>query len=352
MDPLLIPHTDTIPVAWGWFQFLLLLTFPLHIIAMNCMLGGLILGVFQHVRGGALQKQLAHRIAVVLPLIIATVVNLGVAPYLFLQVLYGQFLYTSSVLMALAWIMIIPILIVAYYGAYFYDFRFVQLGRTGIWVGVMVSILLLIIGWFFSTNMQLMVLPEKFGDYFNHMNGSLLISDHPSLLPRYLHMVCGALAIGGLFVALLGRFKNTQNPALTKHALRYGTQSFMIFTIINIPVGIWYLMSLPQEIMRLFLGENSGASFAFALSLMLIVGGLTAALRRKLWLTIGHALALVLAMIFMRSWLRTGYLTTLFSLDQLQVVPQYSPMIFFFITLAFGIICLIWLLRKTTKVIQ
>ena len=33
-----IPNADTIPVAWGWFQFLLLLTFPLHLLAMNALL--------------------------------------------------------------------------------------------------------------------------------------------------------------------------------------------------------------------------------------------------------------------------------------------------------------------------
>jgi hypothetical protein len=351
METLLIPHADTIPVTWGWFQFLLLLTFPLHIIAMNCMLGGLILGVFQHIRGGELRVQLAHRIAVVLPLIIATVVNLGVAPYLFLQVLYGQFLYTSSVLMALAWIMIIPILIVAYYGAYFYDFRFVQLGKAGPWIGVAVSILLLIIGWFFSNNMQLMVLPERFEDYFTHMNGSLLVTDYSSLLPRYLHMVFGTLAIGGLFIALLGRFKAAQNGDLAKHALGYGMQSFLIFTLINIFIGLWYFLSLPKEMMHLFLGGNGSATATFILGMLLLAGGLVSAVKRRLWLTINHALALVLVMTFMRSWLRSEYLSNIFSLDQLQVVPQYSPMIFFFATLVFGIICLIWLLRKTTKVL-
>ena len=39
--PAYIPSADTIPVAWGWFQFLLLLTFPLHLLAMNAMVGGL-----------------------------------------------------------------------------------------------------------------------------------------------------------------------------------------------------------------------------------------------------------------------------------------------------------------------
>ncbi len=113
MDPLIIPQPDTIPVSWGWFQFLLLLTFPLHLLAMNAMLGGLAIGIVQHLKGGPTQKKLAHRIAVALPLVIAFVVNLGVAPLLFIQVLYGQFVYSSSVLMGISWILIVPILIIS-----------------------------------------------------------------------------------------------------------------------------------------------------------------------------------------------------------------------------------------------
>jgi hypothetical protein len=64
MQPI-IPTADTIPAAWGWFQFLLLLTFPLHLLAMNAMVGGLTIGIVQHFRGGEIRTSLAHRIAVV-----------------------------------------------------------------------------------------------------------------------------------------------------------------------------------------------------------------------------------------------------------------------------------------------
>ena len=57
-------------------------------------------------------------------------------------------------------------------------------------------------------------------------------------------------------------------------------------------------------------------------------------------------------MTFLRSWLRAGYLQDVFTLDQLQVVPQYSPMVFFFITLVAGIFCLGWLIRKTTTALS
>ena len=348
MEPLFIPQPDVIPVSWGWLQFLLLLTFPLHLLAMNAMLGGLAIGIMQHIKGGTVQKQLAHRIAIALPLVIAFVVNLGVAPLLFVQVLYGQFLYTSSILMGLFWILIVPILIVAYYSAYLYDFRFTKLGAAGPWVAVLAFLLLLVIGFFFSNNMLLMVSPEQFGEYFAHKGGTLLSIGLPEFWPRFLHMLFGALAIGGLFVALLGRFRSTLNPELAEHAELLGLQWFLVLTAGNVLLGFWYLLSLPKEVMLLFMGDHLGATSAFCIGLLLAAGALFGAWKKRFWLSFYHALALVVVMTFMRSWVRSASLKEVFSLDALQVVPQYSPMIFFFVTLLIGIVCLGWLIKKTS----
>lgn len=348
MDTLFIPQPDTIPVSWGWFQFLLLLTFPLHLLAMNAMLGGLAIGILQHIKGGTVQKQLAHRIAIALPLVIAFVVNLGVAPLLFVQVLYGQFLYSSSILMGVFWILIVPVLIVAYYSAYLYDFRFTQLGSAGPWVAVLAFSLLIVIGFFFSNNMLLMAAPEQFGAYFAHKGGTFLSIGLPEFWPRFLHMIFGSLAIGGLFVALLGRFRAAANPQLAKHAEKIGLQWFLVLTSGNILVGFWYLFSLPKEVMLLFMGHHSGATTAFIIALLLAAGTLYGAWKKRFWLCFYHAIGLVVVMSFMRSWVRSAFLEDVFSLDALQVVPQYSPMIFFFVTLLAGIVCLGWLIKKTS----
>jgi len=347
-----IPTADTIPVAWGWFQFLLLLTFPLHLLAMNAMVGGLAIGVVQQFRGGKSAVSLAHRIAFSLPLVIALAVNFGVAPLLFLQVLYGHFIYTSSVLMGLFWISVIPILIVAYYGAYLYDFKFSVLGSAGKWVGLAVLVLLLCIGYFFVNNMLLMTLPEQFAAYFQHRDGSLLVSGESEFLPRYLHMMIGAIAVGGLFVALLGRFRGTENNDLRDFADRVGMNTFYVMTFINVAAGIWYLISLPKEQMMLFMGRNLGATVCFIAALCLVAAVLVTSYRRKLALTIGGTLLLVYLMSFMRAWLRSDLLAPYFNLGQLQVVPQYSPLIFFVVCLVGGIICVGWLLAKTAEVLQ
>jgi len=349
METLIIPQADMLQVSWGWFQFLLLLTLPLHLLAMNAMVGGFVIGVVQHFGGGEKGKKLAHKIAVALPLIIAFTVNFGVAPLLFVQVLYGQFIYTSSVLMGLFWILIIPMLIIAYYGAYLYDFQFTRLGMVGPVVGLLSLLLLLVIGFFFSNNMLLMGLPEEFKGYFSHMDGTLLMIGRTELWPRYLHMMMGAVAIGALFVALLGKLTSADDSQMAEYASDLGLKIFLFVTAGNLVVGIWYLLSLPRELIMVFLGGNGGATAFFLVGLLLIVGALWTAVKRKFWLTFSHAITLVVVMSLLRSWLRSAYLREFFSLDQLQVIPQYSPMIFFFVTLVLGIGCLYWLIRKTLE---
>lgn len=351
MDPLLIPQPDTIPVHWGWFQFLLLLTFPLHLLAMNAMLGGLLIGVLQHIQGGDVRKQLAHRIAVALPLVIAFVVNFGVAPLLFLQVLYGQFIYTSSVLMGTWWILIVPVLIMAYYGAYLYDFKFRSLAGFGPVIGLAVFVVMLVIGFFFSNNMLLMSMPERFGEYFSHRGGDVLSTGAGEFWPRYLHMILGSLAIGGLFVGLLGKFKRVDNEILAEHAEKVGLGFFTFFTCINVAAGFWYLLSLPEGKMSLFMGGNLALTVVFAVGLLLTLGALYAGFVKKFWLAFSHGVALVFVMVFMRSWLRSSYLEQVFTLDQLMVAPQYSPFVFFVAVFVVGLLCLWWLLKQTAEAV-
>ncbi len=346
METVLIPQADTLSVGWGWFQVLLQGTLPLHLLLMNAMVGGLGIGLALHLRGGAVHKRLAHRIMVMLSLVIAFVVNIGVAPLLFLQVLYGQFNYTSSVLMGAFWIQIIPMLIVAYYGSYLYDFQFKRLGKMGILVGSISLLLLLGIGALFTNNMLLMSLPQRFGEYFNHLDGTLLVLDHPEYLPRYLHMMLGAFAVGGLYVALLGRFRAIRDQEMAELATTVGMRVFLVTTIINVAVGLLYLLVLPKKNMMLFMGGDIGATIALLVGFLLTLGALIVAWKKKLWLTVGHVVALVYVMSFLRSWLRSEALREFFTLDQLQVVPQYSPMVFFIITLLVGIAALIWLAKK------
>ena len=105
----LIPSPDTIP-AQSWLFFVLgLFTFTLHILVVNVALGGSMITLFSRLKSWSnLETSLHGAIASKIPILFALGINLGVAPLLFLQVIYGHLFYSSSVLMAVYWILIIP----------------------------------------------------------------------------------------------------------------------------------------------------------------------------------------------------------------------------------------------------
>ncbi len=95
------PAVDPIPLAAParLLKLLHTLTMALHFTAGQIVLGGLLLAVSLNLRGRSAESRTTTlAIARGLPVVLTYVTNLGVPPLLFAQVLYGQALYTSSVL--------------------------------------------------------------------------------------------------------------------------------------------------------------------------------------------------------------------------------------------------------------
>jgi hypothetical protein len=327
----MIPTPDSIPTSWGYFQFFLLLTFPLHLLFMNALLGSSVLAIATHLKDSRKSKALAHELAKIIPLLIALAVNFGVAPFLFLQVLYGHHVYVSSILMGLFWIMIIPTLIVAYYATYWYDFKFLSLGLNGVWVLSFALLCFVGIGFLLSNNMTLMLHPEAWGAYLSNSGGTLLNTQDVTLWPRYLHFMVGGTAVGGLFVALYGRFLARKDASLGAYASAIGMKLFLYLTVLQIAIGTWFLLALPKAQMLLFMGRNGLATVCFVVALLLIATALVA--------------GLIYVMVFMRDFVRRGYLEEYFSPNMLNVVPEYSPLVFFLVTLVVGLGLVVWMLR-------
>ena len=127
--PDVLPLPATVPVL----HFLLLLTFFLHVLFMNCLLGGVLLTAWSRLRSrapGDEHARLADQYTKLLPTLVAGTVTFGVAPLLFLQVIFGQFFFSSSVIMAWPWFMVVPILLLAYYGTYLQSFAGQKLGTA------------------------------------------------------------------------------------------------------------------------------------------------------------------------------------------------------------------------------
>ncbi|MCK5096786.1 MAG: hypothetical protein KAR45_01720, partial [Desulfobacteraceae bacterium] len=280
-----------------------------------------------------------------LPYTVAFTVNLGVAPLLFLQVLYGHFMYTSSILMAVYWLSIILIVMIAYYSLYIYDFKFDALGQgRRIFIAIAV-ILLLIVAFIFTNNMTLMMQPEKWTRYFTNPYGTLLNLQEKMLIPRYLHFVVGSIAVGGLFQAVVWEFKRKKKIADAKDAVHSGLNWFFGATIVQILIGIWFLLALPKDKMMLFLGNDILRTSLLTIGVVCALAALVFAAKRNVWATLGAALSTITIMVLIRDLLRMIWIKPFFSPASLKVVPEYSPMILFLISFAAGLVVIFYMLK-------
>jgi hypothetical protein len=340
----LIPTADAIPVGWGWFQVLLTTTWVLHIVLMNTMLGGTIIALVNSLRGGESNLGVSRFASKLIPFAVALAVNAGVAPLLFLQVLYGHFVYVSSILMAVYWLSIVLMLILAYYGVYLFRYKFDSWGKGRNLILGFSAALFLLIGFLFTNNWTLALSPEKWAAYFENPTGTLLNLNEPTLWPRYLHMVFGALAVGGLSLAAFGHQKSVGDS--DKGALmEQGMAWFKWMTLVQVFVGSWWLMALKPEVMKLFMGGNMMATGAFGVGFVLALVALVLAFKGKVWPTVWVTTLTLFAMAIMREYVRHGYIGEYFSPSQLEVKGQYSSLVLFLVLFVVGIGC-VWYMLK------
>lgn len=205
----MFPTPDPIPLpAPVWLLKLLsLLTLGLHFGAVMILVGSLILTIYLNVKGRARQQveyvQASYVLAKRLPVIMTYVINLGVPPLLFLQVLYGQQIYSSSVLIGSLWISVIIQLMLAYWLLY-RTIHGIE-NRKPIWHIAGLSLLIVMgIGQIYSFNMTLMLRPEVWNEmYHNSPIGMQSPKGDPTITPRWLFVMAGGPLFGGLWAVLL-----------------------------------------------------------------------------------------------------------------------------------------------------
>lgn len=350
MNPIvLVPVADSLTAPHGWFQFFLMLTFPLHLLAMNAMLGTALAAFIGHIYPDQPYRRLSYELAKVLPFLVAFTVNLGVAPLLFVNVIYGHLLYTSTVMMGLFWLSVIPILISAYYLAYIYDFNFKRLGNLTPFFTLVVLALLMMVGFIFSNNMTMMLSPSSWLRWFDTPGGTLLNLSDPTLIPRYIHTITGSLAVGGLLVALYAKTLLKKDDELSQAGQRLGMGLFAWLTLLQFVMGSWYLVSLPSEVARRFMGGDIFSTALLALGLLLATTTLYTGFKRLVIPSILLSLPLVYLMAFLRDSVRVGYIAPYFDPASVSVKVQWSPLLFFLITLLFGIGLIVWMLILVRK---
>lgn len=257
------PALDPIPLpAPIWLLKLLhIVTLSLHFVAVEMLLGGLLLAVLLSLwRSSPLALVSARAVARRLTVVMTFVINLAVPPLLFSQVLYGRALYTSSVLIGLYWISVIGLLMLTYWLLYRFTGRLAA-GKSAWWVGLIAWLLAGSIARLLSSNMTLMLRPEVWrGMYSASAMGAYLPTGDPTLTPRWLLMLAGGLFLGGLWlVYLAGRSTFTADEKRFLAGL--GGKVAAIFGIVYLAAGLWAANVQPEIVKT---GLRGDALYKFA----------------------------------------------------------------------------------------
>ncbi len=339
----IIPTADTIPVHWLWFQVLLVFTFFIHMILMNFLLGGSLLTLWDLLTG-----KLEKRTSGSIPTLVALTVNFGVPPLLFVQVLYGHFFYSSSVMMGVPWILVIPILILAYYGAYIFVKQTDKAPILSKGALIFTSLSLLYISFVFVNNNTLAIQPDRWGIYFEDPGGWNLNLGEPTLWSRYLHFLLAALAIGALGRAVAYHFSKMDEEE-KESQIKRNLKIFGWITVIQFAVGSWFWLTMPETVWKTFMG---GSFFATS---MMVAGWLLALLILHSAFTGRLVTAMilggleVLVMVIVRDLARGAYLKELFRPSQLENVGEQSPLIAFLLIFVVGLFAIYYMIRLIFK---
>jgi hypothetical protein len=257
------PAVDPIPLpAPIWLLKLLhIVTLALHFVAVEMLLGGLLLAILLSLyRGSPVSLVTARAIARRLTVVMTFVINLAVPPLLFAQVLYGRALYTSSVLIGLYWIAVIGLLILAYWLLYRFTAR-LEAGKSAWWVGLSAWLLAGGIARLLSTNMTLMLRPEVWRQMYSaSAMGAYLPAGDPTLTPRWLLMMAGGLFIGGLWLLYLAG-RSTFTAEEKRFVAGLGGKVAAAFGVVYLAAGLW-AASVQPEIVKAGLATHPLYKFA------------------------------------------------------------------------------------------
>ena len=201
MDSFYIGNMPLGAPPWLFFT-LLFAIFWLHLMSMWFLIGSLIWGVIainKDKNNWQKEKVLAY-----LPVIFALVINLGVPPLLFVQILYAPFFFSSSILLSVPWISVFFLLMLAYGLVYAAKY-----GAKHAWQAItflsVSTIAVLLISFIYSNNMSLMIKPEYWQQLYSvKQNGLNLYPNLPEVIARWSWVLAPCLIAGSV---LLNKFR-------------------------------------------------------------------------------------------------------------------------------------------------
>lgn len=253
------------------FQFFLVLTFALHIMFVNFLLGGVVVSIWARIKGTPNSLRLSKALARASTINASLAMVLGVAPLLFVQVIYDPFWYTAnsmSAYWAMAFLLLLAVAFTASY-VFYLSGKDKAPGASG-WA-ILALLALLAAGAVIHALSVEQLLPHMWKSWL--ISGNNVDASGKSLYAfewhRFLHFMAPSIAMAGVYLMLYAWFfqgrKDYDNGYLQETA-KTGANIALYATAAQIVIGLWWLFSIPMDLAFyknpfFLIGAGLGAAF-------------------------------------------------------------------------------------------
>ena len=328
-----LPDYHFLPAPLWLITILHILTLTLHFAAMNFMFGGIVVILFCK-----LQNKWQHPVVLqfvkLFPVAMAATVTLGVAPLLFVQLVYPQQIYSASIISGWFWLLIFVVAIISYYFLYAGSFSKTGGSKLGIYLATAL-VGLLYISFVYSSVFSMAEHPKLMSTlYAGNQSGFVINSHVGSYIFRWLHMLLGAITVGGFFVGLLGRHDDK--------IFSIGKRFFLWGMIITMVIGIVYMFTF-GEYLRAYM--RSPAIWWLLVAFILSLASLHFFFRQRFVIAGSMLFISLLGMVINRHIVRLLFLQEHYDPTTIPVHPQWSV---FFVFLVCFLLALgaVWYMLK------
>jgi hypothetical protein len=352
MNTQLIPSPDILGLpATPWpVLVLLIITLAAHWMFIGSAVGGATMVLLYSLRGLRDEAAVISRsILLFLPFMLSMGVTLGIAPLLFVQVLYGNFFYTANVIIAGWWLLIVPLVIANLYLFYLLRHRLDGARAPGAAIPASIVAIFLVLALTLASNSALSQTPAAWSGVWAYGGAALHLSG--VVVWRAAFALLGFLTGGGLFVALLAKGGWMHDERVADRAFSAGVGLSLAAGILQVLAGGGLLLSLGADLRQSLFSNPAGAAgsiAAAALAALAILLVARAAKTRSWPALIGSLAAYFAALVAIataRDALRQAAIRPYFQLADVSVHPQWGPFAMFVAFLLVGVSTIVVLLR-------
>ncbi|MDO9251209.1 MAG: hypothetical protein Q7U48_06605 [Hydrogenophaga sp.] len=248
-DPAGVPSHPLVFLVLG------VLTFALHIAAVQVMLGAATLTLRGAFSASQHWRRLAAAMITTAKIAVSVAIVIGVAPLLFVQVVYDPFWYTSNVLSAWWVIGFIVLLIAGYIALYIFYWKNHDIvadgGKGGVWMVLSIA-LLLAVGFIVHSLTNQMLFPEHWMGWYAPKG--VVNPDGHSLhywhLPRFLFFIALSAPVTGAWLYGYRRYLQGAQEADAAYLgwLRGLAQNLMLVGgVMSVLIGALWMATLPEK---------------------------------------------------------------------------------------------------------